>query len=265
MICKLVTIRTLTMIVSSAFILITLFDVLSRHAKCGQPQPDILADIYGTDNTTSTRIRSRPGCKMVAGQRESLISTLELADIFYTIAGVMAYTGAQKAIANWLLPLLVLVTIRTIKFTVEVAIAITKIFSATFGTCLSANCRQQGDELYDLASSLFKMLGLVYILYIIWMCYRHLRYVELRERIDALRGARGGFLSDFLDRLEGAERGEDPTLPPQEADQEPPKYDELIKSEDLELQDTESLPGYAEAVIPANQTTVIDDESAPKP
>jgi len=353
---RMLTVRTLTMIVSSFLIVISLIDVLTRHAHCIQkagmdeaagqlggsnkfPNSGKIDEIFGLQNdsdtnptkspnfTDSTIFRKGPdyyqnknnegiyktnpivvearerdqmffrgqnsndpiNCDKTGQRTQSLIAQFEFKHIFQIIAGVMAYTGSQKAIANWLLPILVLSTFKTIRLSADTAMEITTYLhkylaesgkedflksSLPDGEAGSPPMitRKQYDTLYNRNASLMtifvyicQMILVIYVTYIIWSCYRHLRYLELRDRYgNSLEQHANNrtFLNEFLDSLERFQtNGERPPPPDEpELDRDPPKYEDLNKSEQIAMDDMEimDLPSYNE--ISKEESSIVIEE-----
>ena len=259
---RMLTVRTLTMIVSSFLIVISLIDVLTRHAHCIQKasideasglgkfsgESAEIGENFGSQNGSDTNPTKSPNitdsiiyrngldyyktknnegiyktnreqmffrgttsndpinCDKTGQRTQSLIAQFEFKHIFQIIAGVMAYTGSQKAIANWLLPILVLSTFKTIRLSADTAMEITTYLhkylaesgkddfmksklEAEDGGPPVVTTRFQYDMNYNRNASLMtifvyicQMILVIYVTYIIWSCYRHLRYLELRDR-----------------------------------------------------------------------------------
>lgn len=347
---RMLTVRTLTMIVSSFLIVISLIDVLTRHAHCIQKASldeasglgkfsGELAEIgenFGSQNGSDTNPTKSPNitdsiiyrngldyyktknnegiyktnreqmffrgttsndpinCDKTGQRTQSLIAQFEFKHIFQIIAGVMAYTGSQKAIANWLLPILVLSTFKTIRLSADTAMEITTYLhkylaesgkddfmksklEAEDGGPPVVTTRFQYDMNYNRNASLMtifvyicQMILVIYVTYIIWSCYRHLRYLELRDRYgNSLEQHANNrtFLNEFLDSLERFQTNGDRPPPSNEPelDRDPPKYEDLNKSEQIAMDDMEimDLPSYNE-ISKEESSIVIEDVSSEK-
>lgn len=347
---RMLTVRTLTMIVSSFLIVISLIDVLTRHAHCIQKasldeasglgkfsgESAEIGENFGSQNGSDTNPTKSPNitdsiiyrngldyyktknnegiyktnreqmffrgttsndpinCDKTGQRTQSLIAQFEFKHIFQIIAGVMAYTGSQKAIANWLLPILVLSTFKTIRLSADTAMEITTYLhkylaesgkddfmksnlEAEDGGPPVVTTRFQYDMNYNRNASLMtifvyicQMILVIYVTYIIWSCYRHLRYLELRDRYgNSLEQHANNrtFLNEFLDSLERFQTNGDRPPPSNEPelDRDPPKYEDLNKSEQIAMDDMEimDLPSYNE-ISKEESSIVIEDVSSEK-
>lgn len=347
---RMLTVRTLTMIVSSFLIVISLIDVLTRHAHCIQKasldeasglgkfsgESAEIGENFGSQNGSDTNPTKSPNitdsiiyrngldyyktknnegiyktnreqmffrgttsndpinCDKTGQRTQSLIAQFEFKHIFQIIAGVMAYTGSQKAIANWLLPILVLSTFKTIRLSADTAMEITTYLhkylaesgkddfmksnlEAEDGGPPVVTTRFQYDMNYNRNASLMtifvyicQMILVIYVTYIIWSCYRHLRYLELRDRYgNSLEQHANNrtFLNEFLDSLERFQTNGDRPPPSNEPelDRDPPKYEDINKSEQIAMDDMEimDLPSYNE-ISKEESSIVIEDVSSEK-
>lgn len=346
---RMLTVRTLTMIVSSFLIVISLIDVLTRHAHCIQKasldeasglgkfsgESAEIGENFGSQNGSDTNPTKSPNitdsiiyrngldyyktknnegiyktnreqmffrgttsndpinCDKTGQRTQSLIAQFEFKHIFQIIAGVMAYTGSQKAIANWLLPILVLSTFKTIRLSADTAMEITTYLhkylaesgkddfmksnlEAEDGGPPVVTTRFQYDMNYNRNASLMtifvyicQMILVIYVTYIIWSCYRHLRYLELRDRYGNSQQHANNrtFLNEFLDSLERFQTNGDRPPPSNEPelDRDPPKYEDINKSEQIAMDDMEimDLPSYNE-ISKEESSIVIEDVSSEK-
>jgi len=172
------------------------------------------------------------------------------------VSGSMAYTGSQRGMANWLLPLLVFMSFHGITNEMselrDAGVKCWKLFHAASNTNEASGLSVDS---VDLNISIFRVISHFFLLYIlvcavkvVWDCYRHLKTLEL---IDITRNRQGvdQFLNDFLYRIEDNRRNQAPS---QEYDSEPPKYEDCVGSlNDLRRSDSSTKsdnnpPGYAD-------------------
>merc|ERR1712117_318427 len=88
------------------------------------------------------------------------------------------------------------------------------VYDGNFGSSLdsyggygynSLNGYRKNASLFTIFWLILQMVMVIYVTYIIWSCYRHLRYLELRDRYGntlADHGQNRTFLNEFLESLE---------------------------------------------------------------
>jgi len=210
-------------------------------------------------NSPTNQCKNSPGC-FSSDQSKNTRHTehsnqQQLRVLINLVSGSMAYTGSQRGMANWLLPLLVFMTFHGVTNQLQNLRKSGVEGWKNFHTASNDDTSTLSVAPLELNKSIFKVIYHFFNLYllvcavkVVWDCYRHLKSLEL---IDITRNRQGvdQFLNDFLYRIEDNRRNQAPS---QEYDSEPPKYEDCVGSlNDLRRSDSStksenSPPGYAE-------------------